>query len=99
MSSHQKTKPSPPAAAANNVTTAEDTTAKDKELATLIIAGLLIASCHPCLSQEIATRLQISTDAVRNTIMSMGVAVSIAALMLFKGKNKNNIDATAARQQ
>ena len=66
-----------------------DTSSKDKELATLIILVLLIASCHPCLSQEIALQLGVSMAAVRNGMLAIVVATIILGMIVFATKDSN----------
>mmetsp|Transcript_5445 Transcript_5445/g.12414 ORF Transcript_5445/g.12414 Transcript_5445/m.12414 type:complete len:112 (-) Transcript_5445:1654-1989(-) len=85
----------PTLASNNNSNNPKDGTIskEDKALATLIISVLLIATCHPCLSHEIAAQLQLSEDAVRYAILLVTVVVTILALMLmvFAVAGKGNV--------
>jgi len=70
----------------NTTTTPKESSKEDKELATILVLILLVASCHPCLSQGIATQLQISVEGVRNAMVLTAVAVVVALMMVFAGK-------------
>ena len=61
---------------------------EDKQLITLLLLGLLVASCHPCLSQQIALQLHISVGAVRNIMMSIILIVVALLLMFLRKDNK-----------
>mmetsp|Transcript_15709 Transcript_15709/g.26830 ORF Transcript_15709/g.26830 Transcript_15709/m.26830 type:complete len:115 (+) Transcript_15709:260-604(+) len=61
---------------------------KDRELLLLLISGLLITSCHPCLSVELASRLGLpSVDLLRIAILN--IIFIVLALALFVGKEDN----------
>lgn len=59
----------------------DNNNSSDKELVTLVVLVLLIASCHPCLSREIAARVHLSADVVRNAMLF----AAATAVALFVG--------------
>ena len=65
-----------------------DASSKDKELVTLIILVIVIASCHPCMSQEIALQLGVSMAAVRTGMLAI-VATIILGTIVFAAKGSN----------
>ena len=62
---------------------------EDKQLITLLLLGLLVASCHPCLSQQIALQLHISVGAVWNIMMSIILSVVALLIMFVRKDNKS----------
>lgn len=68
---------------------------EDKELATILVLIVFVASCHPCLIQGIATQLQISVDGVRNAMLVSVVAVVVALMMVAGKGNASSIGKAA----
>jgi len=85
MPRDQNTNAPHPSNATSTSTTPEEKS-KDKELATLVVLVLLVASCHPCLSQQMAAQLHISANAVRNTMMFAGMMMVVASVVMFVEK-------------
>ena len=62
----------------------EDVAKQIRELATLFVLALLVVSCAPCMSEDVAAKLGISVLTLRNaTLMA---AVAVAGLTMFGGK-------------
>ena len=103
MTSHQNTKrdgaPTTPLAANN--TKGNVLSKEDKQLAILIIFVLSLASCHPCLSQQIATHLNVSIHVLRNIMLSMAVMIILALMIVSGGEDQKVLfdrDTRASKQ-
>lgn len=58
--------------------TQEEAAQKDRELAILLIVGIVVATCHPCLSENIAHRLNVSVDVLRGVAICLAVILAMA---------------------
>ena len=70
-----------------------------KELSTLFILALLVVSCAPCMSEDVAAKLGISVIALRNATLMAAVAVAGLTLFAGKGNIKGGKDGNAKAKQ